>query len=373
MSGLRVLHLTRHKSAVPETLHSAAAAVQMLPMGLSPDRATQEFAPQVITICAPFDTDARAAIEAVQELGLPAVGIGSGSAPFLTTTVSSGIGAADLAAVMELSTALQACRFPLGAASREEADLARYSEQVIQMLEQIQAMRIPGYQERAQSIFDTCLWIGNHLCLIPSDLKDLLWAARLREIGKIALPDRILNTARPLRTDEEQRIHDSYPGPGVKALRSLAQFRGAANLIQYHLENFDGSGPDHLTAQQIPLGSRILRVAAAFYMIMHDSHGQARTSEVMEMLDHGRGSLYDPLLVKLVGNYHALALSPDVDRHSRQVRIAELVPGMVLAEDVWSRTGMKIIAKGTRLSPHTLRILLQYPLDPSMESVEVAQ
>jgi response regulator RpfG family c-di-GMP phosphodiesterase len=222
-------------------------------------------------------------------------------------------------------------------------------------------------------IFDTCLWIGNHLCLSAQDLKELLHAARVREIGKLGLPDKLLFSQRKHRTPEDQLLYDQYCDHGMAALSEFKQLRGAARLIGQMLENFDGSSRDGRMAHQIPLGSRILRVAAAFEMIMVDHQFKLSTAQVMEILAEKTGSLYDPMLVKLIETYHDLVHGQKSRKSTQLTRITDLAAGMILAQDIWSRNGMKIISKGTRLSEHTLRILRQYPLDSSVESVEVQQ
>ncbi|MCX6601120.1 MAG: hypothetical protein NT025_06120 [bacterium] len=58
-------------------------------------------------------------------------------------------------------------------------------------------------------------------------------------------------------------------------------------------------------------------------------------------------------------------------KDTRRVRISDLLEGMMLAEDIWSRTGMKIIPANTRITYHLLRLLGQYPLDPALEAVQI--
>ena len=106
-------------------------------------------------------------------------------------------------------------------------------------------------------------------------------------------------------------------------------------------------------------------------MILEESSTIKTENEAIEILDRGRGSLYDPLLVKLFCNYINIIGLTDRKVETKLVTFGDLVEGMVLAEDVWSRNGMKIAARGTRLTSHILKILYSLPSDPSLETVEV--
>ena len=100
--------------------------------------------------------------------------------------------------------------------------------------------------------------------------------------------------------------------------------------------------------------------------------GTKGREEVIHILGRGRGSLYDPMLVGLVENYATLATSPlNAGAETRRVRLSDLVEGMILAEDIWSRTGVKIVGSGTRLNEHIIRILMTLPLNMAIESVEI--
>ncbi|MFZ5433321.1 MAG: HD-GYP domain-containing protein [Calditrichota bacterium] len=376
MIGARVLHLLRrHEHRPPDNLVHAAGSLQTLPAGLDVDNAIREFGPQVITIIGSDDFETRSAVEKMADLNIPAIGIGTGPSSVFTTYVSRDISADDLRTVLNLVVSDAMLR-KMAASECKAHDTGHCSglvmDELILLLEHLLSLRIPDYIERADKVFDACLWICNHLSLPPDELKDILRSARLREIGKLGLPDRLLFAAREDRSPAEQSAYNRYPELGAKALNQLATLRSLARIVAHQLENFDGSGPEGLMAHQIPLGSRVLRVAGAFSMLQSPTSGKGYSAvEVLDILDRGRGSLYDPLLVKLIENYHASEKDNVQQRATRWVRVSELAEGMILAEDVWSRTGMKIIPRGTRLTPHILKILHQFPVDPVLDSVRI--
>lgn len=373
--GSRVLYLLRSGEVrPPETLLRAAGGIHLLRAGSPPDAPAREFGPHVICIHSPYDHDARLALDQVNGLELPAFCFGEVPLDASIAHVSEHISIEDLRSFLDLffriatmnQLAATECRAEDGGECR-----GRIVEEMIMLLEHLLTLRIPDYADRAGRVFEASLWIANHLCLPPHEVKDISRAARLRELGKLCIPDRLLFMHRHERSVAEQQAYDNYPVLGARVLRELPPLRNVAIIVEYQLENFDGSGPASLMAHQIPLGSRILRVAGAFSMILNSDGGTRTARDVVNVLNAGRGSLYDPLLVKLVENFLSLAKAEGPRKETYRVRIMDLQEGMVLAEDVWSRTGMKIIPAGTRITLHLLKILGHFPLDPALEAVQV--
>jgi hypothetical protein len=374
-AGARVLYLLRpEESRPPESLLRAAGGIHLLRAGSEPDGPARDYGPHLVCIRGPYDRDARVAIEQVAALELPALCFGHPETESVYPHVSEQIAVEDLRTVLELL--MRIATMHLLAATECRAEDAgecrgRVVEQMITLLEHLLILRIPDYADRASRMLEASLWIGGHLCLPPHELKDLSRAARLRELGKLGLPDRLLFARRRDRSPVEQQAYDYYPVMGARVLRELPPLRATATIVEYQLENFDGSGPAGLMAHQIPLGSRILRVAGAFTRMLAADGDAWAARDVIAVLDGGRGSLYDPLLVKLVENFLHMYSREVARMETRRVRISDLQEGMLLAEDVWSRTGMKIIPANTRITYHLLRLLGQYPLDPALEAVQI--
>jgi len=373
-SGVRALHVLHSgQRDAPDNLRQAAVGLHLFPGGSGADATVREFFPQVITLLGTPDADLHALLDPLEDLNLPAVGVGTGPSDMLAAAVSPTITAEDLQVVLQLVCDLSVERrqSTVYTPNAIAAGLVVAVDDMIQLLEHLLALRIPDYRERAQRVVESSLWICNHLNMPAEDIRDLVRSARLREIGKLGLTDRLLFARRIERTPEEQAAYDRYPELGANALRQLPVLRKVAGIVANQLENFDGSGPSGLMAHQIPLGSRILRAAGAFAMLRAMSEQPAATRDVLAALESGRGKFYDPLLVKLIANYDAADEEEPTAPRTRWVRLSELQEGMVIAEDVWSRTGMKIIPSGTRLTKHILNILSQFPVHPSIDSVRV--
>jgi putative two-component system response regulator len=114
-----------------------------------------------------------------------------------------------------------------------------------------------GHVERVSRL---AVRLGTHLGLSDEEKDALRKGGVLHDIGKIGVPDRILNKAGPLTT-EERKIIRMHPGQGAKICEKLKSIRGAIPVIRHHHERLDGSGyPDHLSGDEIPLLARVMTV-----------------------------------------------------------------------------------------------------------------
>lgn len=368
----RAIYLLHPEERSAPPIVEQAAEVRVMRRGHEPDLSIKQFDASVIIIGAPIDHEAHIALDRMATLMLPVLGYGTGPNERLLCDVSVMISLGDLRSVISLlGSPATLCSFPPGQGANGMGTWLKHSaDNFAQMMEHLLALRMPDYRDRGERVVQACLWIGSHLGMGGEELNTLQLAARMREIGKLGLPDKILFATRDERTPEEQSMYDRYPMLGARVLQQFPMFLGAAKIVEHHLEDFDGSGAMRLASHQIPLGSRILRVASAFQMIS-DTGAKGR-EEVIRILGRGRGSLYDPMLVGLVDNYATLATSPlNLGIATRRVRLSDLMEGMILAEDIWSRTGVKIVGAGTRLNEHIIRILMTLPLNMAIESVEV--
>ena len=105
---------------------------------------------------------------------------------------------------------------------------------------------------------------GRRLGLEGTQLKMLTYAAELHDIGKLAVPDSILQAPRRL-TDVEWVIMREHPRRGVELIKHLTFLKDAQPAILHHHERYDGTGyPDGLKGDRIPLEARILAVIDAY-------------------------------------------------------------------------------------------------------------
>lgn len=114
-----------------------------------------------------------------------------------------------------------------------------------------------GHVERVSKL---AMALGEHLKLSDDEKDSLRKGGVLHDIGKIGVPDKILNKAGPL-TPEERHVIKLHPSQGAKICEKLKTMKGAIPVIRHHHERMDGSGyPDRLSGREIPLLARILTI-----------------------------------------------------------------------------------------------------------------
>jgi diguanylate cyclase (GGDEF)-like protein/putative nucleotidyltransferase with HDIG domain len=133
----------------------------------------------------------------------------------------------------------------------------------------------------------------------PAQIKAVEAAALLHDMGKLAVPEYILNKPGPLTPAEfdKMKLHASV---GADILSAIAFPYPVVPIVRHHHENWDGSGyPDGLKGSEIPVGARILSVVDCFDALTSDRPYRPRLSdtEALRILMDRRGTMYDPLVV----------------------------------------------------------------------------
>jgi putative nucleotidyltransferase with HDIG domain len=126
-------------------------------------------------------------------------------------------------------------------------------------------------------------------------------AARLHDLGKLAVREEILRKPGPL-TDAERLVLERHPQIGYRMLESLG-VTPVAEWVLHHHERWDGTGyPDGLHGEDIPLGARIILVADAFDAMTNDRVYQRKLSvgAALAELDDCSGTQFDPAAVAAI-------------------------------------------------------------------------
>ena len=147
-----------------------------------------------------------------------------------------------------------------------------------------------------------CEVVARALNLPFEEVADLAYAARVHDVGKIFVPDRILNKSGPL-TEEEFYLVKLHAHVGAEILGVLPGHERLRKAVEHHHEAFDGTGyPASLQGEEIPLWARIISLADAYVnMTTERPFGPAKVREqALAELERLSGTRYDGMLVRVL-------------------------------------------------------------------------
>jgi two-component system, cell cycle response regulator len=157
--------------------------------------------------------------------------------------------------------------------------------------------------------------VAERLGLDPREVADVRRAAALHDVGKVAIPDAILNAPRAL-TDEEWEYMRQHTIIGARIIGAAPEMARVAEMVRSSHERWDGGGyPDGLAGDAVPLGARIVSVCDTFDAITTTrAYREARpVEEALAELERCAGTQFDPdvveafLAVVQAGGVHAVA------------------------------------------------------------------
>jgi len=132
--------------------------------------------------------------------------------------------------------------------------------------------------------------------LPPDDIEDIAFGAKLHDIGKVGIPDRILESTGKL-TREERKLMMDHPALGASILEPIDVMRNIIPIVKQHHENWDGSGyPDGVKGEDIPLGPRIVKITDYYDAItsVRPYREPLSQEQAFEILSNEAGKLLDP-------------------------------------------------------------------------------
>src|SRR4051794_13147418 len=153
--------------------------------------------------------------------------------------------------------------------------------------------------EHSEDVVLLARLVGEMLQLDRAALMELEFAARLHDVGKIRVPDQVLNKPGPL-DGEEREVMRCHAAWGAETLAGVPGLEVVATIVRFHHERWDGRGyPDGLTGARIPLASRIISVCDAFGAMTCDRPYRAAmgAANAVGELRSGAGTQFDPAVV----------------------------------------------------------------------------
>ena len=190
-----------------------------------------------------------------------------------------------------------------GAALDHGRQHLHYNETVHAHVEALAAamdMRDQRTARHSDDVVELSRAVGELLALGPASLLELEFAARLHDVGKIQVPDAILNKPGPLEPHENEviRCHATW---GSETLSRIPGLEAVASIVRFHHERWDGAGyPDGISGARIPLASRIISVCDSYGAMTCDRPYRSAMDprDALEEIRAGSGTQFDPAVVQ---------------------------------------------------------------------------
>ena len=131
---------------------------------------------------------------------------------------------------------------------------------------------------------------------------DIYMIGLIHDVGKIGVPDAIINKPAKL-SDEEYSIIQNHPVMGAKILKNITEFPKLVTGARWHHERYDGKGyPDGLCGEEIPIEARIIAVADAYDAMSsrRSYRDELPQSQVRSEVEKGKGTQFDPKFAEIM-------------------------------------------------------------------------
>jgi response regulator RpfG family c-di-GMP phosphodiesterase len=225
----------------------------------------------------------------------------------------------------------------------------------------------PTLGNQARRTQALCEAMGKAAELKPEQQQVLQISAMIHDIGLVGVSRQLIKKweqSPGSLTEAELAMVRHHPIFAQELAGFVHRLQGVGTTIRSHHERFDGSGyPDGLKGAAIPWLARLLAVAVAFV------ESGLKSKEAVAMISEGSGSAFDPEAVRVFVKAAPKAVVPG---KQREVLLAELTPGMVLAQGIYSENGVLLIPDGQRLTSTYIDKLMNYNrINPIAQSLLV--
>ncbi len=258
-----------------------------------------------------------------------------------------------------------------GEQKRRLEELARAQEEnfrrSVHLCVQTMQTFYPTLGNRAKRVHELCRTMAEGLELPPEQRQTLEVSAWIHDIGLVGVPRQLIKrweeSPKDL-TEAERALMQHHPVLGEELARFAHDLKEVGPTIRAHHEQFDGGGyPDGLRGENIPPLARLLAVAVAY------AECNLGPREAAEMISRGSGTEFDPEAARTFLRSLPKAVVPG---RQREILLTDLQPGMVLAQGIYTTTGILLIPDGQCLTATYIDKLLNHNrINPISQSLLV--
>lgn len=220
---------------------------------------------------------------------------------------------------------------------------------------------------------ETELEVAFHVNFLSSQFKldektseQLHYAALLRNLGKIILPDTLLHKPYELMDSEEKKQFNRFPALSEALLMSVDSLTEAGNIIRQHRERIDGNGyPDKLKEKDISLPAQILGIVSHYRDLRCGlTIGKQMTySDTVEYLKKQSGTSFKAELVEPYIKLVSELKDDIITCQETTVRVDQLKPGMILSRDLNLPDGMLLLSREMILNEKLINKIARFEKD----------
>ncbi len=243
--------------------------------------------------------------------------------------------------------------------------IKQYSDDLLSLAQNLLIARLPQTKETINRIHHAAVFVAKAFGdFTDNDLVEIDIAAKLCLVGKLYLPDTLIHTdvLRDARPTHELMFQ--VPLYAQQLVSAAKRFENIGLILRHIFENYDGTGfPDRFQAWEIPLASRLLRVIHDYECYYLPQTQSAR--KAMEILKNHTKQIYDQRFVEIFDQYVWKEQLAETDTKVRPLHLYELTPGMVVARQVVTNSGLILLSNDSTLNEKSgERIMAHNTTDP---------
>ena len=276
--------------------------------------------------------------------------------------------------VLEQTTTIRKQNEELSAKNEHVQETFNKTIVAFSRLVELCGMRLKNH---AQNVAELSVNVARELGLPAKEVETIRTAALLHDIGKIGIPEVILDKKAAEMNGKEKRIYMQHTVRGQTAIDVVEDLREAGVLIRHHHEHYNGKGfPDGLAGDAIPLGARIITIADCLDREIGDMRDEMALEVVLGKMTLQLGLVFDPSLMshfKRYARYVYYANSAKLrEGIETELHPNELIEGLTITRDAYSGTGLLLLSKGMVLDRTMIQSIRRYhEIDPAPQGIFV--
>lgn len=236
----------------------------------------------------------------------------------------------------------------------------------------ILVLRVPSLEDLLKKVSQGSVWVAKMMGEFDlEEIEDIEFASKIAYLGKLCLPDSLIHM--PVLTDgtPTNQLMCQVPIKTKELLSEISGFSSVGRILYHVYENFDGSGiPDKLQSWQIPIESRIIRIVLDYEEMRFFK--KASVENALEYIKSHSRKFYDPKIVVYFEQYLLEFKEFRTGFDHKAIGLQDLAEGMVLANDLVTKSGLKLLPAGTTLNSKLIDLILSHnTTDPILGNVYV--